>query len=67
MLFRSNPPCIGGPNGGEMMAARSKHPGGVNIGFCDGSVRFVKNTVSPITYSAISTSRGGEVVSSDAY
>src|SRR5262249_53545179 len=26
-------------------AARSYHPGGVNVGFCDGSVHFIKNTI----------------------
>ena len=26
------------------------HPGGVNVGMCDGSVRFIKNTVNPLSY-----------------
>jgi prepilin-type processing-associated H-X9-DG protein len=65
--YESNPPCIGGPNNFEMMAARSKHSGGVNVGMCDGSVRFVKNTVNPVAYMALSTTKGNEVVSSDAF
>jgi prepilin-type N-terminal cleavage/methylation domain-containing protein/prepilin-type processing-associated H-X9-DG protein len=66
-------PCntgITNPNGGEpevYLGARGYHPGGVNVGFCDGSVRFVKNTVSFQTYQALSTTRGGEVISSDSY
>ncbi|MDG3002286.1 DUF1559 domain-containing protein [Paludisphaera mucosa] len=65
--FGKNAPCVGGPGGLVMIAARSNHAGGVNVGFCDGSVKFVKNSVSPPTYQAISSTRGGEVVSSDAY
>jgi len=64
---RQNPPCIAGPGGMIMFAARSKHSGGVNVAFCDGSVRFVKNTVSRPTYMALSTTKGGEVISSDSY
>jgi prepilin-type processing-associated H-X9-DG protein len=44
----------------------SNHPGGVNICFADGSVRFVKDSVSPQTFWAIGTRNGGEVVSSDS-
>ena len=46
---------------------RSKHPGGVNTGMCDGSVRFVKNSVNISIFQALSSSKGGEVISSDAY
>lgn len=63
----SNPPCIGGPGGQVIIAPRSFHPGGVNTGFCDGSVKFMKNTVNPLTFRAISSTKGGEVISSDAY
>jgi len=63
----TNPPCMQGTDNLVFTAARSKHPGGVNVTFCDGSVKFVKNTVSPITYMALSSARGGEVVSADAY
>ncbi len=29
-------------------AARSRHPGGVNAGFGDGSVHFMKNSINPV-------------------
>lgn len=46
---------------------KSKHPGGGNFLFGDGSVKFVKNSINPITYNAIGSRAGGEVVSADAY
>ena len=49
------------------VAARSYHPGGVNAGFADGSVRFIKDTISPTTWFALGTRGGGEIVSADQY
>jgi len=45
----------------------SNHPGGANICFGDGSVRFVKDTVNLQSWWAIGTRAGGEVLSSDSY
>jgi prepilin-type N-terminal cleavage/methylation domain-containing protein/prepilin-type processing-associated H-X9-DG protein len=45
----------------------SLHPGGCNFLFCDGSVRFVKETVNPNVFSFLATRAGGEVVSADAF
>jgi hypothetical protein len=39
----------------------------VNVLFCDGTVRAIKNTVSPNAWWAIGTMAAGEVVSSDAF
>ncbi len=47
--------------------AKSKHPGGANFAFGDGSVRFLKNSISLAIYCALGSRNGGEVVSSDAY
>jgi prepilin-type N-terminal cleavage/methylation domain-containing protein/prepilin-type processing-associated H-X9-DG protein len=47
--------------------ASSNHPGGVNVGFLDGTVRFVKNSVNWQAWAAISTMAGGEVLSSDSF
>ncbi|MDR3620114.1 MAG: DUF1559 domain-containing protein [Paludisphaera borealis] len=56
-----------GKDGGCFSGARSRHPGGVNCLFGDGSVRFVKNSVSAMTWVQIGSVSGGEVVSADAY
>ncbi len=45
----------------------SNHAGGVNVAFADGSVHFIKNSVSPPTWWALGSRNGGEVISSDAY
>jgi prepilin-type N-terminal cleavage/methylation domain-containing protein/prepilin-type processing-associated H-X9-DG protein len=49
------------------VTAVSKHPGGVNVGFADGSVKFIKNTINLPTWWALGTRSSGEVISSDAY
>jgi prepilin-type N-terminal cleavage/methylation domain-containing protein len=45
----------------------SNHPGGVNVLMGDASGRFIKSTVNPVTWQALGTRNGGEVISSDAY
>jgi prepilin-type N-terminal cleavage/methylation domain-containing protein len=47
--------------------ADSMHPGGVNLLVGDGSVRFIKNSVSLQTWEALGSRNGGEVISSDSY
>jgi prepilin-type processing-associated H-X9-DG protein len=44
-------------------AARSRHPGGVNLLLADGSVRFVTNGVDLATWHALGSRAGGEVIS----
>ncbi len=45
----------------------SHHTGGLNMLFADGSVRFIKDSISAATWWAINTRDGKEVVSSDQY
>jgi prepilin-type N-terminal cleavage/methylation domain-containing protein/prepilin-type processing-associated H-X9-DG protein len=46
----------------NVFAARSRHAGGVNVVFCDGSARFVTNSIAWGTWQALGTSRGNEVI-----
>ena len=52
---------------GNMITAKSNHPGGVNMLFLDGSVKFIKDSVNIGTYAALGTMGGGEVISADSY
>jgi len=52
---------------GYAWSISSMHPGGVNTAFADGSVRFIKNSISPVTWFALQTIANGEVVSADSY
>jgi len=73
----SNPMCNGAwqgataPLGCRYSAAAkgfaSRHPGGANFLFADGSVKFLKKSISMPTYCALGSRNGGEVISSDAY
>jgi prepilin-type N-terminal cleavage/methylation domain-containing protein/prepilin-type processing-associated H-X9-DG protein len=56
-----------GNEGNCYAGARSRHPGGVNAGFGDGSVRFVKNSVYMPTWIGLGSIASGEVISSDQY
>ena len=47
----------------KITAARSRHPGGVNACFTDGSVDFISETIERATWHALWTRAGGEVAS----
>jgi len=46
---------------------RSVHNGGSNFAFVDGSVHFLKASISQPTFNALGTRNGGEVLNADAY
>ena len=56
-----------GSEGSEFAGSRSRHPGGVNTLFGDGSVHFMKNTINALTWVQLGSINGGEVISSDQY
>ncbi len=45
----------------------SRHPGGVNFLFADGSVHFIKSSINPTPYRALATRALGEAISADSY
>jgi prepilin-type N-terminal cleavage/methylation domain-containing protein/prepilin-type processing-associated H-X9-DG protein len=45
----------------------SMHPGGSNVLMGDGSVRFIRQSINLLTWQALCSRAGGEVVSADAY
>lgn len=57
--------CVSGVHG--LSSSRSAHPGGVNVGLADGSVRFIRNGVSLEVWRALGTKAGGEVISLESY
>jgi prepilin-type processing-associated H-X9-DG protein len=60
--------CAGcGADNTSMTNATSLHPGGVNVCMGDGSVKFVKNTISRQIWVALGTRDGGEILSADSY
>ena len=54
-------------NSPVLVTATSRHPGGVNVLLGDGSVGFIKQTVSQKVWMALGTIAGGETISADSY
>jgi prepilin-type processing-associated H-X9-DG protein len=50
-----------------LIGVSSYHAGGVNTAFLDGSVKFIKDSVSPQSWWALGTRAGGEVIDASSY
>lgn len=60
--------CVeGGPLGRGAYAARSLHPGGVNVLFADGRVSFNSHTIDLKVWRALGSVAGGETVSASQH
>lgn len=51
------------PPGRIMTTASSRHPGGVNLLMCDGSARFATDDINVLTWRALGSRNGDEVIS----
>ena len=58
-------PAVAGNRRRQVTASRSRHAGGVNSAFCDGSVRFVTNSISLNAWKALGSMNGSEVTNPD--
>jgi prepilin-type N-terminal cleavage/methylation domain-containing protein/prepilin-type processing-associated H-X9-DG protein len=59
--------CACGVDYADYVNASSNHPGGCNVAFCDGSVKFIKSSIAMNTWWALGTKDNGDIVSSDSY
>jgi prepilin-type N-terminal cleavage/methylation domain-containing protein/prepilin-type processing-associated H-X9-DG protein len=59
---QANMPCVGGATDSNYAGSRSRHPGGVQVLLCDGSVKLVRDSVALATWRALGTIAGGEVL-----
>jgi prepilin-type processing-associated H-X9-DG protein len=58
-------PAIAGAGNAQVVAARSRHPGGVNAVMCDCSVRFVSDGIAFDAWQAMGSGSGEEVATEE--
>ena len=58
-----NLPCTPGPTDMNYASPRSRHPGGVNVLFCDGSIHFIPNDINLATWQSLGWIADGQAVS----
>jgi len=58
-------PCISSTIANDSFAARSRHPSGVTVVMCDGSVRFVGNNIDLDAWQSTSTMASGDQFQGD--
>ncbi|MBI3466417.1 MAG: DUF1559 domain-containing protein, partial [Planctomycetes bacterium] len=63
-----NPPCAAPPTmiAPILHAARSRHPGGVQVTMGDGSGRFISDNIGLGVWRALCSTRAGDTVPDDA-
>lgn len=68
---KTNPDCVANFTGADpltrssghgLSTARSRHSGGVNVWMCDGSVRFVRDSINLTIWRGLATRAGVEVI-----
>jgi prepilin-type N-terminal cleavage/methylation domain-containing protein/prepilin-type processing-associated H-X9-DG protein len=57
-----NLPCVDNGGAWNILSARSRHTGGVQAALCDGSVRFIQQSIDISIWRALSTINGGEPI-----
>jgi prepilin-type N-terminal cleavage/methylation domain-containing protein/prepilin-type processing-associated H-X9-DG protein len=60
-----NLPCNGAGAVNGVASSRSRHPGGVNVVYCDGSCHFVPDTIDLATWQCLGWMNDGKSVPSD--
>ena len=61
----ANLPCTQGADDSNYASPRSRHPGGVNVVFCDGSVHFIQDGINSTTWQYLGWIDDGNAINAD--